>query len=199
MTTETRPYQKKRRAELEEATRRRITESAVELHGTLGPSLTSLSAVAEHAGVRRSTLYRHFRDEAALFEACSAHWAASNPVPDLRRWAAIDDPGERLQVALSELYAHYRRTERMMANLLRDEHTVPIVGERFAAFRGYIAAAHETLVRGRAARGNARRRVHAATGHALAFTTWRSLVRDQGLDDQQAVALMCRLVDAAAK
>src|SRR5437588_690495 len=60
-----RPYRMKLRAELQERTRRRITESALELHGTLGPSRTSISAVAEHAGVRRSTLYRHFPDEAA--------------------------------------------------------------------------------------------------------------------------------------
>ena len=50
MTDEKRPYRKQRRAELEEATRRRITESAVALHGTLGPSQTSLSAIAAHAG-----------------------------------------------------------------------------------------------------------------------------------------------------
>jgi AcrR family transcriptional regulator len=56
MTDEKRPYRKRRRAELEQRTRQRITESAVELHGTLGPSRTSLSAIAEHAGVRRSTL-----------------------------------------------------------------------------------------------------------------------------------------------
>ena len=56
MPDEKRPYRKKRRAELEAETRRRITESAVELHGTLGPSRTSMSAVAERAGVRRSTL-----------------------------------------------------------------------------------------------------------------------------------------------
>src|SRR5690348_17931976 len=110
MPDETRPYRKRRRAELEAQTRLRITESAVELHGTLGPSRTSLSAVAEHAGVRRSTLYRHFPDEAALFAACSAHWRASNPPPDVERWAAINDPDERLRAALEELYAHYRRT-----------------------------------------------------------------------------------------
>src|SRR4030088_927433 len=96
------PYRKKRRAELEHAPRRRITDSAVELHGTLGPSRTSLSAVAQHAGVRRSTLYRHFPDEAALFVACTSHWMASNPAPDLGRWAAIQDPDERLRRALNE-------------------------------------------------------------------------------------------------
>src|SRR6266508_2785041 len=119
MTDQRRPYRKKRRAVLEEGTRRRITESAVELHGTLGPSRTSMSAVAEHAGVRRSTLYRHFPDETTLFAACSAHWAAANPVPDLGDWAAIEDPDERLRGALEELYGYYRRTEQMYSNLLR--------------------------------------------------------------------------------
>ena len=199
MTGQKRPYRKKRRAELEEATRQRITESAVELHGTLGPSRTSLSAVAEHAGVRRSTLYRHFPDEAALFAACSAHWRASNVPPHLDDWAAINDPDERLRLALEELYAHYRRTERMMDNLLRDEDMVPTVKRMFGGFRDYITAAHETLMAGRRARGHARRRLLAATGHALAFATWRSLTREQGLDDQQAADLMCRLVTAAMR
>jgi len=199
MIDEKRPYRKKRRAELEEGTRQRITESAVELHGTLGPSRTSLSAVAEHAGVRRSTLYRHFPDKAALFAACTAHWMASNPIPDLGRWAVIDDPDERLRVALQELYSHYRRTERMMDNILRDEETIPIVKQMFGGFRAYIKTAHETLMGGRRARGGARQRVRAATGHALAFATWRSLVREQGLDDSQAADLMCRLVGAASR
>src|ERR1700752_2643910 len=100
MTDEKRPYRKQARAEAERETRRRITESAGALHGTLGPSRTSMSAIAEHAGVRRSTLYRHFGDEAAVFEACSAHWAAANPPPDLTAWATIGDPDERLRVAL---------------------------------------------------------------------------------------------------
>jgi AcrR family transcriptional regulator len=198
MADQKRPYRKQRRAELEEATRRRITESAAELHGTLGPSRTSLSAIAAHAGVRRSTLYRHFADEAALFAACTAHWMTGNPVPDLARWAAIADPDERLRVALAELYPHYRRTEQMMTNILRDEQTMPIVAQLFAGFRQYIAAAHETLMTGRRVRGAARRRVLAATGHALAFTTWKSLATEQGLDDAHVADLMCRLVGASS-
>ena len=87
-----RPYRMRRRAEAQDDTRRRIAESAVALHGTVGPARTSISAVAEHAGVRRSTVYRHFPDEAALFDACTAHWAAANPAPDLAAWAAIDPP-----------------------------------------------------------------------------------------------------------
>ena len=197
MSTETRRYEKKRRAELEAETRRRITETAVELHGTVGPARTSISAIAERAGVRRSTVYRHFPDESALFSACSAHWEEANPPPDLAGWEAISDPNDRLRTALDELYAFYRRTERMMENLHRDEVTMPTVKRLFAGFHGYLAAGRDLLVRGRPERGRRRDEARAAIGHALAFTTWLSLTREQGLDDSQAVELMRRLVSAA--
>src|SRR5436190_7309862 len=194
MSDQKRPYRKKRRAELEAETRLRITESAVELHGSVGPAATSMSAVAERTGVRRSTLYRHFPDEASLFEACSAHWAAANPPPDLSAWAAIADPDERLRTAVEDLYAYWRRTEPMIGNLLRDEGTNEHVRRQFAGFHAYLDAAQETLMRGRRERGQARARVRAAIGHALAFTTWRSLVRDQGLGNTQAAELISGLV-----
>ncbi|HEY8764178.1 MAG TPA: TetR/AcrR family transcriptional regulator [Solirubrobacteraceae bacterium] len=194
-----RPYRMQRRAELQDRTRLRITESAAELHGTLGPSQTSISAVAARAGVRRSTLYRHFPDEAALFDACSSHWAASNPLPDLGAWAAIASPDERLRVALHELYAFYRRADRMLDNLFRDESIVPVVQERFAAIRGYFGAAQQTLMQGRKLRGARGRRTQAAVGHAISYFTWRSLVREQQLSDADAAALMETLVASAAR
>jgi AcrR family transcriptional regulator len=196
MTDQSRPYRMTRRAESQQQTRRRITESAVELHGTLGPSRTSMSAVAAHARVRRSTLYRHFPDEAALFDACTAHWAAANPPPDLAAWSLLDDPDARLAVALGELYAFYSRTEAMLENLFRDEIAVPIVGERFAAFRGYFGAARDTLMQGRRLRGAAKLHKQAAVGHAIAFSTWQSLVREEGLDEAAAIELMRALVAA---
>jgi AcrR family transcriptional regulator len=198
MSDQKRPYRKKRRAEAEAETRRRITESAVELHGTVGPSHTSMSAVAERAGVRRSTLYRHFPDESALFEACSAHWSAANPPPDPGAWAAISDPDERLRAALGEMYAYWRRTEPMIANLLRDEEANPNVKRHFGAFRAYLDAARDSLVQSRRERGGARSRVRAAIGHAIAFSTWRSLVREQGLGNSQAIDLAYGLVASAS-
>lgn len=198
MADQTRQYRKKRRAELEEQTRLRITESAMELHGTLGPARTSISAVAAGAGVRRSTVYRHFPDEAALFAACSTHWLAANPPPDLAGWATITEPDERLATALEQLYAYYRATTPMMANLHRDEAVMPIVKQLFAAFRGYLSAARDALMHGRQQRGRHRQQVQAAIGHALAFPTWHSLTHEQGLDDRQAVVLMYRLAQTAA-
>src|SRR5215218_3607950 len=136
-----RKYEKKRRAEAEAQTRLRITESAVELHGTLGPAQTTMSAVAEHAGVRRSTLYRHFPDERALFRACSVHWAEANPPPDISRWEEIADPAERLATAVAEMYAYYRRSGGMIDKLLRDEGAVPAVAEKFASYHQFLAIA----------------------------------------------------------
>jgi AcrR family transcriptional regulator len=193
-----RKYEKKRRAEAEAQTRLRITESAVELHGTLGPARTSMSAVAEHAGVRRSTLYRHFPDEAALFGACSAHWAMENPPPDISRWEGIEDPAERLSLALEEMYAYYRRAGGMIDKLLRDEKQVPVVAEKFAPYHQFLGMAVEILMRGRGLRGNAAKRTRAAIGHALAFRTWQDLTEAQGLDDPQAASLMSGLVAVAA-
>jgi AcrR family transcriptional regulator len=199
MTDEKRTYRMKRRADLQEQTHRRITEAAVELHGTIGPARTSMSAVAARAGVRRSTLYRHFPDEAALFDACTAHWAAANPPPDLAVWAAVRDPDERVRVALPDLYAFYRRNESMFDNLFRDETTVPTVAERFSAFRGYMGGAAEALMAGRGLRGSRRRTTAAAIGHAVAYSTWKSLAVEQGLPDGDVCALMGSLISEAAR
>lgn len=188
----------RRRAVLQDRTRERITESVMELHATVGPSQTSISAVAAHAGVRRSTVYRHFPDEAALVEACGAHWIAANPPPDISGWVAVDPPDERVHLALDELYSFYGRTERMLDNLLRDETLVPAIEEGFASFRGYLASAADTLMLGRTLRGTARRQTRAALGHAVAFSTWKSLVREQGRSPAQAVALMRALVTATS-
>ena len=198
MSDKKRPYRMRRRAELEEQTRRRITESTVALHEEVGPARTSISAIAERAGVRRSTVYRHFPDENALFAACSSHWRAANPPPDPRAWAAIEDPAARTEIALRELYAFYGRTQTMYGSLLRDEPLVPTVQRLLRDFHGYLRTIEGDLIAGRGLRGRAGIRTRAAIGHALAFPTWHSLTLEQGLADDDAVALMCLLVEGAA-
>ena len=144
MADQKRQYRMMRRAEAEQHTRLRITESTVELHATLGPAQTSVSAVARHAGVRRSTVYRHFPDEQSLFSACTGHWMAANPFPDINRWKAVDDSALRLITALSELYAYYRRIQGMMSNILRDEATMPSAGAFVHEARGALAVSPYT-------------------------------------------------------
>lgn len=193
-----RKYRKRRRAELEDETRRRITEAAVELHGSVGPARTTISAVADRAGVQRATLYRHFPDEEALFDACSSHWAAEHPLPDLANWAAVTDHEERLRVALSELYVWYENGQEMLERTTRDAALVPAMRSAVERMGSWYAEAIATLIRGRPERGARRRRIEAAVGHAVSFATWRSLVRDQGLSDAEAVSLMLGLVKLAS-
>src|SRR3954469_11455729 len=119
-----RKYELKKRAEQVAETQRRITEAAIELHGTVGPSRTTMTAIAERAGVERRTLYRHFPTEADIFRACSAHFMTANPLPELDRWRAIADPDERRALALDEVYAYWERTAPMFTNVFRDAELV---------------------------------------------------------------------------
>jgi len=198
VTRETRTYELKRRAETQAQTRQRIIDSAAELHATIGPAKTTISAVAEHAGVRRSTVYRHFEDEAALIVACSIHWQTENQPPDLGPWMAIDNPDRRLQVALADLYSYYGTTGLMLDNVLRDEAEMPILTELLVRFREYMTAAHDILMGGRKLSTITRKRTSSAIGHAINFTTWRSLTRDNQATDQEAIELMTGLVATAS-
>jgi AcrR family transcriptional regulator len=182
-----RKYEMKRRAEAQEQTRQRIVEAAIELHQTVGPASTSVSAIAERAGVQRHTYYRHFPDERSLVMACSGLYAERNPLPDPESWRAIADPAERLAHGLDELYRFFGANERMISSATRDAEVDPLVREinaiRFGPGMGAIFAV--------LAEGFPPDRHHAALLIlALQFTTWRSLVRDSGLEHDQAVETM---------
>jgi AcrR family transcriptional regulator len=194
----TRRYELRKRAESMEATRRRITEAAIELHGTLGPARTTMTAVAERAGVQRQTVYRHFADEQELLAACSGHFAALHPSPDLAGWRAIADPAERLCVGLDELYAWYEVTGAMWTTVFRDETLVEAVGAALEPFRAYLDDAARALAAGWGARGARRALLLAATRHAVDFYTWRSLAGDGGVSRAGVVTLTSAMVARAA-
>ena len=193
----TRTYELKQRAQTKAETRRRIVQATVELHDSTGPARTTISAIAERAGVQRLTVYRHFPDERSLFQACAQHWGAEYPVPDPVPWAVVDDPEERLRRALGEIYAFFGATEAMTANLLRDLPESRALQEVAAPFAQYWDGVRAVLRRGWKAKGRRRPLVHAAVGHAVEFETWRSLVRRQGLSDAEAVEAMVSLARAA--
>ena len=195
----TRTYRKRRRAEQERRTRERITEAAVRLHGSIGPARTSVSGIAREAGVQRATVYRHFPDEESLLAACSAHYWASNPQPDPAAWSSIPDPGVRLRTALTEMYDFFRRTEAMQEKVSRDAPVVEAMAGPAARFRAYLDGVAAAILAGRAERGKARRRTEAAIRHAVSFPTWQSLVRQQGLEEAEAVAVMAAMVEAVGR
>jgi AcrR family transcriptional regulator len=195
--TERRPYQQKVRARQQAETRQRIIESAVALHLERGPAQTSINAIAERAGVNRVTVYRHFPDARTLLEACSAHARRLNPPPDLDGWRRIDDPRRCTEVALTQLYDYFRRTEAGWSNVLRDAELAPLVKEMAEERRlTYLRDARDVLLAAWPKRRGRRPLLRAVLGLAVDFRTWQTLCRREELDDRTAVALMVRLTTA---
>jgi AcrR family transcriptional regulator len=192
-----RRYQLKERAERQEETRRRIVAAAVELHTTLGPSQTTMQAIAERAGVTRPTVYAHFPDSRALLEACSGHVRETTPPPDPALWGSITDPRRRLETALTALYDYYERLEPLLDNVQRDAALMPLVAEMNAYRTRYLDGIRDQLVRAWTPRGRAAARLRRVIGHALEFHTWQSLVRRQGCTTREAVQLMVAFAGAA--
>lgn len=193
-----RRYELKKRAKKQEETRQKIVEAIVDLHEEVGPARTTIKGIAERAGVQRLTVYRHFPDERSMFEACGAHVMEQHPPPDPDAWRQIHDPARRLRTGIRELYDYYARTERMNANVLRDAAKIPdlaAVVEPFArAMHQYALVLSEPWE----VPEEDRHHLHAATVHAVLFTTWQSLIREQEMDQTDAVELMVRLISCLA-
>jgi AcrR family transcriptional regulator len=183
-------YELKERARRQAETRQRIIEATVDLHTSVGPARTTISAIAERAGVERHTVYAHFPSERPLFEACSAHWRTLHPFPDGSRWRSIEDPCRRLRAALDGVYAWYDEVGEDLALFNRDASVHPNTAELRRAREAAVDAVRDEL----AAAWPRRKRTRAVIGHALDFETWRSLVRRQGLTRKQAIDAMVRLV-----
>jgi AcrR family transcriptional regulator len=191
----TRKYELKKRAERQEATRRRIVEAAVELHRTKGPTRTTFSDIAALAGVQRHTLYRYFPDERQMGLACSGHHFELNPPPDAAEWERIADPGERLRVGLEALYAWYERNDDMFSCVLRDAEADPLIRELFDLHCADAMARIAGVLSGSLGKG---KRVRAAFDLALDFHAWRRLAQS-GLDPAGAAGLMADAVLCASQ
>lgn len=184
-----RTYRMKERARAQEETRQRIVEATMQLHEELGPRATTISAIADRAGVQRLTVYRHFPDEAAVFQACTSRWLELHPMPDPAEWAAVADPLERLGRALAAFYRYYGATRRMWTAAYRDVGEVPALQGPMAETDARLADIAGDLAAGFGARGQAAGMIEATIGHALAFATWSEL-DSRGLDEKAKVALV---------
>ena len=177
--------------------RLRIIEAMVELDEEVGPAATTVTAIAERAGVQRLTVYRHFPDDRAMLGACSAHWLEAHPVPNPAEWTGIADPRIRLETALRGIYDFFRTGAPMLESVLRDEGQMEAVAEVMVPVWDYFREVAGGLSAGWNVNSNDQRRVRAAVGHALDFYTWRSLA-NQGLSVPEAVELMTGLVAEVA-
>jgi AcrR family transcriptional regulator len=183
VSSQKRKYELKARAESQEATRARIAAAAASLHQEVGIAKTTVADIARRAGVQRLTVYNHFPDLSALLPACTAHWMAEQPLPDLEPALALEDPAERLRTTLTLLYGWYRETAPMQRRVYGERATVPELDAFMTAFADPMQAAFAA----RLADGFD----HALVALALDFWTWQRLDRE-GLDDAAAADLMAR-------
>jgi AcrR family transcriptional regulator len=191
-----RTYELKKRAESQAQTHQRIVEAAVALHRERGPAQTTITEIAERAGVQRLTVYNHFPDDAALVEGCSRHWWGLHPPPEAVAWSGVDGLEERLRSALRDLYAYYAETEEMTEKFLRDASLVPAVADLLdRTWRPYLREARDVIAR--ASRRSRRRTLLAGITLALDFRTWQTLVRDGGLAVEDAIEVAVAAVSAA--
>lgn len=184
-----RPYRLRERAKSQQETRRRIVEATMHLHEEIGPRSTTISAIAERSGVQRLTVYRHFPDEAAVFQACTSHWLSLNPPPDPGDWAHIVDAKARFRAAVTAFYGYFSRTRRMWNMSFQDVAHVPALQGPMTDFLAFMDGVCADLI---AAFGDMTDmdRVIATVRHALRFQTWSAL-QDQGLDNPAKVELVC--------
>lgn len=182
----TRPYTMTRRAEKLEETRRRIAEATLALHEEVGPARTTVAAIAARAGVSRPTVYNQFPDDLSLFSACSAHFLAQNPPPEL-----ID---VELEEALENLYTFFAANELVLDHIERDARLLPALAQVYA---------HPLSARERAADDQAERlapgdgSVRAFIRLTFGFCSWQQLHR-AGLSVADAASLMAGLARFAA-
>jgi AcrR family transcriptional regulator len=191
-----RRYRMTGRAQSQDATRRKIIEATMRLHEEVGPRATTISAIASKAGVQRLTVYRHFPDEQAIFEACTSHWLELNPPPQPEVWASVTDPTERARIALRAFFRYYSSTQRMWRSSHRDAGDVPALARPMARFSALVASTGGDLAAAVRVERAAARLLTATLQHALAFSTWEDL-EERGLQDEKKVELVMRWIEGA--
>jgi AcrR family transcriptional regulator len=190
-----RPYKQQRRAESALETRQRITEAAVKLHTSIGPSEASLRAIAKEAGVTRVTLARHFSSGDELFAACMSHWTAQHLPPDPGPLLAIPDFAERIRRALLDMYSWYAANGGDLYPIYRDFAYTP-EGYRQAA-QGIIEGIADALLAGVSGSADQMARRRAAIILVVGFWGWHSLQVQSGLSVERAAELAATLILAA--
>jgi AcrR family transcriptional regulator len=188
-----RRYTQTKRAARQAATRDRIVQATLALHEEVGPRATTVSAIAERAGVQRLTVYRHFPDETALFQACTTSWLELNPPPDPAAWSDLEYPLHRVRRALTAFYRYYRSGERMWSRAYRDRADVAALEAPMAAFEAYLGEVRDGLSAGWNLRGQDAASISAILGHGLRFSTWQSL-QQEGVDDTAMANLVAQWV-----
>ena len=188
MKREKRRYVLRARGDQVAETRARIVEAIMGLHGEIGPRNTTVSAIADRAGVERLTVYRHFKGEAEMFTACSERYLELNPPPDPTAWAVERDPMRRAQRGLADLYAFFSRTAPMFAKIYLDVDEYPSLKTIMDQFDAHLRHLADELASAWP-RDKSTRKRQTILRHAARLATWQSF-EAEGVDNQEKINFM---------
>jgi len=193
-TKSKRSYVLRARAEQLAETRLRITEAIMTLHGEVGPRNTTVTAIAEKAGVERLTVYRHFANEAEMFQACSHRYLELHPPPRPQDWGDEADPARRTRRALKAIFSYFSETEAMFEKIYRDVPDFESLQEIMNGFDAYLQSLADDLAA--AWPKDSAKQARMILRHAIKFATWQSFNAD-GVGDLQKVALIVDWLEAS--
>ncbi len=178
-----------RRAAAGEATRLRVIEAAVALHGERGAAATRWSDIAERADVALGTVYRYFPSYDELFPACTSHGLSKlrPPTPEMFEQGTSLD--RRLTILVRESFAFWDRAAPWIRHGECDRRAIP-AAETFyrhqdVRFEGLVRAALGPLAR--------RRLVVDTTVVLSGFSSWAAF-HDRGVPTTEAAALVTELL-----
>jgi AcrR family transcriptional regulator len=180
-----RKYNSHRRTESAATTRQTIVEAAIRLHGQ---GITTLSAVAEAAGVSLPTVNKYFPTREELFQACTGHVAANLEYLPPETLLAIQNPADRLRRVVREVYTLHEEAfgQFWLGYKLEDES--PVLAGAIKDYEALVATLADTLPYDNAVgdQDTVSRFVRAA----LSPLTYRALRLKNGLEFEDAVETM---------
>jgi AcrR family transcriptional regulator len=187
-----------RRREAVAATRRRIVEATMELHGEQGIAATTLQDVAERADVAIGTVYRHFPTVEDVVTACGTAamelMAMPSPAEVAGRFDGARSSAERIERLAADVAALYRDWALLFRRGREAKDQFEFVGRQHReSERALDALVDEAL------RGSRPSRAQRATVRALVDDRfWESMI-EQGLDAARAERELARLIAAAVQ
>jgi hypothetical protein len=150
-----------------------------------------------------------------------SHGQSADPMPDPSAWTKVHAPRERLLLALTDLYAYYRRNQAINLHMRRDSELASLLERLGGGYLGSVGpnpeprvlrllakmrpmmeardgALLETLIAPWRHAMLANPDLRAALAVVLRFDTWKTLTQDQGLNDEDAARVAAAMAVSAA-
>ena len=194
-----RKYSSRRRTESAEHTRQSIVEAAVKMHEK---GITTLSAVAEEAGVSLPTVNKYFPTREDLFTACTGHVADTLDYPSPEALAAIEDRGERIQQLVEAVYTLHEETFGTAWTGYKLEDESPVMAQAMIDYENFIGVLVESLLHDWEGKSGTPSSLSSFIRGLLNPLTYRAIRLKNGLNYEEAVrhtvqALTCMLAGQA--